>query len=523
MAVLEYLDIANLIFKQISITDIINFGLTSDDNNKIVIQNIKYKKYRNFYKSIDTSNFSCNIYVKYFLSACEQGLKFIIKYLVRKYDLYYDYDVGLRYIIKTNNLKYIEWYYSNFIDVNRWVGLTRINFKKLNFKTIKYLITKDTSLENQLLLGYNSINIGLLKYILTIKNIDLLYLLENYTKYNYNYKEKIHFTKYLLSNYNFDNSKLQEFKNKLNIYISRQIETKQLPEWPNPILLIYLFDQKLNNKINYGISDEIILNLDLIRYNITADPEENIKNIQKLLDILIIENYPKYKFLVNLWDNSMKTKNLSLIKLIVNYFEPIIKSMEKPFEKKMDENILDFLVHKFNIKFNDLILICLYSNMHINYLTNFYKKNNPLVTFVDFNSICDTGSVELLDLVLKNNKNFIETIKNHAEEYVSYNRYNFKYDNLRYFLENNIITWKNMINMINPEQIKLNYFESDPNLIPDFIEYIITNKNNIDFKFNFINYFYFACKYSWKIAQILNKYDPHYNPERNIKIWLGVN
>lgn len=116
------------IFKYLDITHLINLGLASKTNQKIIINNKKYIEYRNIYIYLKPKSTSHPKYLFYLLAACKLTNKYIIKYLCNKYNINY-LDI-FPIILYSNNMKIIKWYYNKY--------LLKIQISKIKWNLIQY-------------------------------------------------------------------------------------------------------------------------------------------------------------------------------------------------------------------------------------------------------------------------------------------------------------------------------------------------------------------------------------------------
>lgn len=417
-------DTDNLILKYLIITDYINISLANKNNNSLIIQKkyyIKYKKYHNSYKNTKFSEKF--VYLNYFYNSCKSGLKFIIKYLINKYEFRAKIDIlfyGFQNICYSNNIETIKWYfnYYNMANIFDFINILRnfttdIAIEKWNTETFEFIISKSNPNTYKQYLpklqkySWKSKNLDLIKYILDNPKIpDGHIILDKFSNNCTDYIKSMKSLKFILDNYYFDPQILRYKRDALWSSLNYDYE------YQDKINLLNLLDKKLNLTPDYSLNYKLLININNIIFGLADNSENNIDYISNLILELSGQIYlPAGKYIEYIWPKILKIGNLKLIKLFCSEFKNIIISRRFPFSYYIpSRDILDYLVSNFEIKFIELFEMCTFKTTnYLDYLIKYLEKNNIPVNNFDIDYIIRNGSPgpgsspELINLILNKN------------------------------------------------------------------------------------------------------------------------
>lgn len=495
-------EIDKIIFKLLDIRDLINLLLTNKNNKKIIELTKKYFKPKQFYiydydkiKSCKNDRFfTANIYQKYFCVACCYGEKYTIKYLSQKYifsDQYYWW-IYINFLLETGNLKIIEWFHNKYISKIYSNNLQTYNLGNYKLNIIKFLI-KQYNLDIKIIIGDD-----IYRAVIT-KNLDFLNYF--YDKIN---KECLSRTIFFDSNYELINW----FLNTYDLDIDDL--KKQRSDYNTSMIALNLIDKKLNISQDYNLEQKILLNS---IYICKTNSQDNYSELSYLLSPQIESHLKVRLIFMALTRNNFKFLNLICSKLNIRKYMIIsnLYACDDPI-------LLDYLVCKYNLKFEEIIIA--FSKNNLELIKKYYIKFGMPISFKISKFICQFGDLELFKLLIENNKiNFLKIIKDDFQNII------FEFINseklLLYLLESNIINLDKYYPFSKTIFDNTCYFIQSSLMDLDIFEYI--KKNNFNFEKLDMNIIFIkSCEKSLEFAKfIYNNFNIAIIADNNIKIWLS--
>lgn len=507
--ILSYLNIKNLT----------NISQVNKYSNNLINKLESYINPKKFYQYLsDKNNIKPDnypLYLKYFLTACQESEIYTIKYLSEKYNLIEEYGAGFMQILKTNNPDKISWYcdYFNLSKPQYYSDLIYSEYNRLfdsNYQDFS-IISSIINLESLKLLlepEINNPNINnLFEKLCFIGKSELVSWLLSNQKYKFDLKflDNIRANLTLSENINYEIIKI----------LTDHIKSPPKSNFYSKIfLVVYYF--LTNNKLELdNIIQKIIKyqyhRFELFIYRLTIfinNIPDNYKNKNKILDIILkkYNKYPEqiytYKFVpyqifnhlinqsgLNIFLNFQDIKNLIRILAIPEIFKiHIINNKINQFSDFGDFQIKSVITTK-------IILNSTENPEIINYLINNFGFIIP---------------------DLKSEKFLIKLLKIHHWNTA-----------LLILIQNNIITWPEISKYIFPKiLIKENtgvfyIFE----LLPIFIKLSKKNNYNLSEIFNYNYLFKKSLEYCLISAKYLIKSNPdlvNQISDPNIYIWLKI-
>lgn len=297
-------DISNYIFELVLGSDLINLLQINSKFYNLIINNKIYKQLYNFYNNYDSKNnivYFSPLYINYFLDSCKKGYLYVIKYLIRKYDLKSSYKIGFLELLKSNNLDIISWYFKNLkfsIDKFDFDKITNTDISILKLETIKFIsdnFGKNLWTIDNLCKYCQDINLDKIIYICQEEKITTYLSNCLIVKSSNNKSYKI--IKWLLSTYKFD----QEILNKIINLLDPLLD----------IYILKLFYEIIDKNKKYNNDELLFVACQEYCYN---NQDLELQNITQLLEI---SNFNEDN-LILLLKLCLETNKIELFKLILN-------------------------------------------------------------------------------------------------------------------------------------------------------------------------------------------------------------
>lgn len=486
-------DIFNLIIKLLDLPELINLSYSDIYHNQFIKTHKKYLNSKKFYQS---NIIICQdlIYLNYFYSACKTGNKTIIIYLTNKYNLAKYYIAGFNYILKTGNIKKMDWYYSKFININI---IDNLDYSDLKINTLKYLHKK----------------FGIGNYKISIEDI----ICQN---------------NFELFEYIFNLYKIKNFPEKYSEFITGIFDSENFLEIsPEKYLKYIIWPAIYNSNTKYKMAKYIINNFKI--------PDNFLSELRPCCPYW--SNKIKILYLINKQLNIKNPPEFQLFLLVNNYcfknkYSPDIPVLFDNYYKKLSPFDIELLIY-YSIKFDkiDLLKIILpwltnntdYPDYFHNYLLfNNYSDFDNILTRAKniFIAVINNKKLDLEPFLLLSakpdfiNLNIFQKLFITNKKFLVNPKYYLYFETFEYLLENNFIIWQDI--------------ESDFQNILDILgkynksSYIIIklalDNNKISTKI--LPIFVQANYKSYKLSKYLySRYNlfPYYN--NNINIWLSGN
>lgn len=474
MDILGIQDIQFEILKYLNLEYLLNLLLVNTGFNPLY-KSEKYIQSQQFYQKFQNDYLGLKpIYEIYLEQACLQGNKFVVEYLLDKYNFNHKHQQIQDWILLSENLDCCHWYFSNYPE-NNLDSLSRYNPVILEFILQKFPKYTKTIFVGVFIEAIRGFNLEFIKWFLKIyKPADILYYIQNYLDFGHRGPKLYKLIKYFVQELKLDLKPLIADTNILNKNILQLIN----PDYKfKPLDIIYIECEN----IRYGHEP----------YNLT----EKIQLITELLKNIFTTNIPISDMDI-LFEHIVNTGEKRLISALPDKIlvQDIIDNMR--FIHTTDE-IINFIILKWNIPFKETLWF-----YNFDY-TRYYRKYRPKIKKIT--GKFKQASHDLLDLIYADNPDIIID--------VDYNRW---LSLTCWLLKNKFVEW---------EDINLTDLTwSDVHKTWSFsviLEYLIKYPRPIDI--NTLGWFFKTSSYySRDCAKKLLVFKNRLELSENCHIWLDI-
>lgn len=500
-------ELDNYILELIPLWDLVNLSQVNSNIFNIINKYNPYIQAKKIYLNFDINIFNNPVtkYAKYYLAACADLNKYLILNLNNKYNLSDSYSAGFIFILKTNNIKFIDWYHNKYI---------------------KYIKTPDYNISG--IIKY--LNINTIQYLLKIKGFWFFNKISHYNIYLILTANNFEIFKFVLDNYilqNLDKIVQTILKSKLIRFIKYFLfDTKIKPN----LNLIHRFKNNLS-LYNLDIT-ELLDNYLAGNYNNISDYDSDeyiqINKINLITQLVYKLKSDWYKLnWYQLLCDAIEDNNLKLTEFICNSQDIYITEIKNMMELVSNPDITKFLIKFYGIKnictiktgfnYNYYVL-----NLQDHYLAYLFENNiKPKILLSEFVLICLDGTLEVVKYLIDMDPELIDCYKFFKYEHIL----EFNHEIIYWFIKSGILEYPEIKKYIFPglnlltRRSSKNYSDK---LITKLIKLAIINHHNLDM----VNpvFFNYICRFSRKSARLL--YNNYLNKiglvQDNIKIWLKL-
>lgn len=484
MDIFKIQDIQTEIFKYLNIKYLLDLLLVSNIF-KPILETQKYIQCHQFYKNFKPDNIDL-IYFAYLKKACLTGKKYVVQYLMDKYNFKFNINSIQKWFLLSGNLDCCRWFFEIYSpNFNLMEGLGGSTPEIMEFLLQKYPNHREYIITKKIFnFAVKKFNLNMVKYLLGKSNFDIRRCLISKVSFNYHesefYKMVKYFKQEIGSLFHEDGTPM----NSCNIYNLN-------------ILKLFFPDS------NFSTMDLIRIECDNIQYKYEEyNLDQKIMLIEKLFDNLknnmVPDWHPDFR---SLFESVIGTGESRLIKSLAAR-EILYKSEIINFMKNINitNKITNLVISTWDIPFEDALSFSSFDYMeyYIRYGLKIKEINNK---FTHVNH-------KFLDLICADNPDI--TIILNSDNYYGYPEF--------YFWLAKFFNWDKKI----PDRLAIRRYSYTDWSCSKFIDYLIKFKDKIN-KTYLNSLFLIVSSRSLDLTRKLLIFGKDQLPDyENTCIWLGI-